>query len=81
MSIKKKTLKNKPVCKATFKLDKKLANGAKKAFVVGDFNEWNPKADEMKALKDGSFTIYNRLRKQQRLCFPLLIGRKRLGKR
>ena len=56
MSIKKKFLKSKPVCKATFKIEKELANGAETASIVGDFNEWNPKADEMNKLKNGGFT-------------------------
>ncbi|MGB0521546.1 MAG: isoamylase early set domain-containing protein [Flammeovirgaceae bacterium] len=56
MSIKKKFLKSKPVCKTTFKVDSELANGAKAAAVVGDFNEWNPEATPMKALKNGGFT-------------------------
>ena len=56
MSLKKKFLKSKPVCKVTFKIDKELANGATSAAVVGDFNDWNPQTDEMNALKNGGFT-------------------------
>ena len=56
MSIKKKFLKSKPVCKTTFKVGSELANGAKAAAVVGDFNEWNPESTPMKALKNGGFT-------------------------
>ncbi|MFT5617676.1 MAG: 1,4-alpha-glucan branching enzyme [Arenicella sp.] len=76
MSIKKKTLKSKPVCKATFKLGKESANGAKKAFVVGDFNEWNPKADEMKALKDGGFTTTIDLESNKEYAFRYLLDGK-----
>ncbi len=57
MSIKKQYLKTKPICKVTFKVDKVLANGAGKMNLVGDFNKWKENANEMKALKDGSFTI------------------------
>lgn len=56
MSTTKKYLKSKPVCKVTFKFPKKAANGAKKVAIVGEFNNWNKKKDQMKALKDGSFT-------------------------
>lgn len=57
MSIKKQILKSKPVCKVTFKVDKELAAGASNVSVVGDFNQWDPDAGSMKALKDGSFSL------------------------
>ncbi len=57
MSIKKQYLKSKPVCKVTFKVEGEQAGGATKMSVVGDFNQWNEKTHELKALKDGSFTI------------------------
>lgn len=53
--IKKQFLKSKPVCKVTFSVDKKQANGAKKVAVVGSFNNWNKKEGKLKALKNGSF--------------------------
>jgi 1,4-alpha-glucan branching enzyme len=56
MSTTKKYLKSKPVCKVTFKLPKEAAKGAKKVAIVGEFNEWSKKKNQMKALKDGSFT-------------------------
>ncbi|MBX2815234.1 MAG: isoamylase early set domain-containing protein [Saprospiraceae bacterium] len=56
MAIKKKFLKSKPVCKVTFKLEKKAVNGAKKVALVGDFNDWKENDIKMKKLKDGSFT-------------------------
>jgi 1,4-alpha-glucan branching enzyme len=57
MSIKKQILKSKPVCKVSFKLSNELAQGAKAAFLVGDFNNWNETSHEMKPLKDGSFSF------------------------
>jgi 1,4-alpha-glucan branching enzyme len=57
MSIKKQVLKSKPVCKVTFKIEKENAMGAKSAFIVGEFNNWNETSHEMKVLKDGSFSI------------------------
>ncbi len=56
MSLKKKFLKSKPVCKVTFRLVSDPAKKAKAASLVGDFNGWNPKKAKMKKLKDGSFT-------------------------
>ena len=52
MSISKKFLKSKPVCKVTFTVP---AEGAKKVAVVGSFNEWNTEATPLKKLKNGSF--------------------------
>ena len=56
MSIKKQFLKSKPVCKVSFKVSAKEANGAKKVQILGDFNNWNEKAAKMKSLKSGDFT-------------------------
>lgn len=56
MSMTKKYLKSKPVCKVTFKLNADAANGAKKANIVGEWNDWDLKKDNMRKLKDGSFT-------------------------
>jgi 1,4-alpha-glucan branching enzyme len=56
MSIKKQVLKTKPVAKVSFKLSKAQAEGAAEVAVLGDFNDWNPEADIMKPLKDGSFS-------------------------
>jgi 1,4-alpha-glucan branching enzyme len=57
MSLKKKYLKSKPLCKVTFNLPEKNVNGAKRVSLLGDFNDWNArKATDMRKLKDGSFT-------------------------
>ena len=56
MSLTKKFLKSKPVCKVTFKLQSELAKEAKSAVLVGDFNNWNPKKLKMTKLKNGAFT-------------------------
>ncbi|MCK9451455.1 MAG: isoamylase early set domain-containing protein [Bacteroidales bacterium] len=56
MSIKKQFLKTKASAKISFKVSKVQAAGAQQIAIVGDFNDWNPKADLMKALKDGSFS-------------------------
>ena len=54
--ITKKKLKNRPVCKVTFKLSEKEANSARKANIVGEFNNWDVNATPMKMLKRGDFT-------------------------
>ncbi|MDX1905574.1 MAG: isoamylase early set domain-containing protein [Bacteroidia bacterium] len=56
MSITKKYLKSKPVCKVTFKLSKELANGASSVHLVGDFNGWDTQAEPMEAMKSGAFS-------------------------
>lgn len=56
MSLKKKYLKSKPVCKVSFILPKDAVKTAKKVAIVGDFNSWDEKAHLMKKLKNGSFT-------------------------
>jgi 1,4-alpha-glucan branching enzyme len=57
MSIKKQYLKNKPICKITFRLRKEAAAGGKKAAVAGDFNSWRTDETLMKPLKNGDFTV------------------------
>lgn len=57
MSIKKRYLKSKPECKVTFRLTRTAAAGASKACIAGDFNDWQPAATPMKALKGGDFTV------------------------
>lgn len=52
MAIKKQFLKSKPVCKVTFTVP---AEEAQSVSVVGDFNEWNTEATELKKLKNGNF--------------------------
>ncbi len=56
MSVKKQFSKSKPVCKVTFKLSKSQVQNAGKVNIVGDFNNWNESSDELKPLKDGSFS-------------------------
>ncbi len=56
MSLSKRYLKTKPVCKVTFRIDADAAGATKEARLVGDFNDWNPEATPMKRLKTGGFT-------------------------
>lgn len=57
MPLTKKYLKSKPVCKVYFKMAKSAVGGAKKLFLVGEFNKWNTKNLPMSKLKDGSFSL------------------------
>lgn len=77
MSIKKKFLKGKPVCKITFEVPKELANSAKSVHLVGDFNNWNPTASPMKATKEGKFTATMDLESGKEYQFRYLIDEAR----
>jgi hypothetical protein len=56
MSLKKQYLKNKPICKVTFKLPRKLQDW-RTVHVVGEFNGWDVYRTPMKKLKDGTFAV------------------------
>ncbi len=57
MSITKKFLKTKPVCKVTFQLPPEEAGQAQSVSLCGDFNNWDPAANPMRRQKNGSFTL------------------------
>lgn len=73
MSMTKKFLKSKPICKVTFRLTKDQAKNAGKVTLVGDFNDWDEQADEMEALKNGSFRITKDLDKGKEYQFRYLL--------
>lgn len=73
MSVTKKFLKSKPVCKVTLKVPKKVAQGAQQVNVVGDFNDWDYQANPMKGLKDGSFSATLELAQGREYQFRYLI--------
>ncbi len=56
MSLKKKYLKSKPVCKVTFTLSKDQAKEAGKVQLVGEFNGWETHSTVLRKQKDGSFS-------------------------
>lgn len=56
MSLKKKFLKSKPICKVTFTLAKEQAKGAGEVHLVGEFNDWEIGATPMRKQKDGAFS-------------------------
>ncbi|MEM7367554.1 MAG: isoamylase early set domain-containing protein [Bacteroidota bacterium] len=76
MSINKKFLKSKPVCKVTFKVPKLQANGAETVQVLGDFNSWSPDSKPMRSLKNGSFTTTLDLEQGNEYQFRYLIDGK-----
>ncbi len=76
MSVKKTYLKSKAVCKVNFKLPKEMANAARKANVVGEFNNWDTHATPMKKLKNGAFTATLELEPGQEYQFRYLLDDK-----
>jgi 1,4-alpha-glucan branching enzyme len=61
MSVKKQYFKTKPYCKVTFRLNKKVAQGAHRVAIAGEFNNWQTQDTLMKPLKNGDFTATIRL--------------------
>ncbi len=55
MSIKKQYLKNKAICKVTFRMTRTGDTPAKTIHLAGDFNNWKPESNPMTRLKNGSF--------------------------
>ncbi len=77
MSLKKQYLKAKPVCKVTFRLEKKAAPGADKVNLVGDFNNWDENANPMKKLSNSDFTATLNLESGREFQFRYLIDGKK----
>lgn len=73
MSIKKQFLKSKDICKVTFRVSAEAAEGHKKAYILGSFNDWKPKL--MKPLKDGSHKIVLDLTKNEEYPFRYLLDK------
>tara|TARA_R110001592_G_scaffold52649_9_gene161397 strand:+ start:125702 stop:126010 length:309 start_codon:yes stop_codon:yes gene_type:complete len=57
MTLQKKYLKSKPVCKVKFELPKENAQDAKMVSLVGDFNQWDEQAGVMKKQRNGNFAL------------------------
>ena len=73
MSIKKQILKTKPHANVTFQLPAEAAEGAEKVTVVGEFNDWDTTATEMKKLKSGDFKATVKLATGKEYQFRYLI--------
>jgi len=74
MSIRKRFLKSKPVCKVTFKVPKIDGGTAESAHVVGDFNTWSTSATPMRKLKSGGFSATVDLETDRSYEFRYLLG-------
>ena len=73
MSLKKRYLKTKPVCKVTFRVEEAAAQSAQTIHLVGDFNNWSITETPMKALKNGEFTVTLDLETRRSYEFRYLI--------
>ncbi len=74
MALKKKYLKNKPICKVTFTIPKEIGERFKTASVLGDFNQWDINANIMlKLKKDRSFSTTIDLDKGKEYKFRYLL--------
>jgi len=55
MSLDKKYLKSKAICKVKFIAPPELAKEAKKIYLAGDFNNWDFQVTQLKRQKDGTY--------------------------
>lgn len=77
MSVTKKYLKSKPFAKVTFRLSAEETAHARQVYLVGEFNEWNPTATPMQALKNGSFKTVVELESGKEYQYRYWIDEKR----
>ncbi len=77
MSIAKKYLKTRPVCKVSFTLSDLPGNGEDKVSLIGDFNGWDASAMPMKRRKDGGWGIEIELEPGREYQFLYRIGETR----
>ena len=73
MAIKKQYLKNKPACRVTFQIHKKMEDDIRNIHVVGEFNNWDKCATPMKNHKNGFFSVSLDLDLNQRYQFRYFI--------
>ena len=76
MSIRKQYLKNRPVCKVTFRINEEMGKSAKTAHLVGEFNNWTVFSTPMKKLKSGAFTTTLELEPGREYQFRYLLDKK-----
>lgn len=55
MSIEKKYLKSKPICKVKFIAPEEIVKNAKTITVAGDFNDWNTEQTKLRKQKSGKY--------------------------
>jgi 1,4-alpha-glucan branching enzyme len=71
--IKKEYLEGGKLCKVTFRLPSMAAPGAKSVSIVGDFNNWNTRANPMKRLENGDFELSLQFEPRKEYQFRYLI--------
>ncbi len=76
MSIQKKYLKTRPICKVTFRVPAEVAPNAKSVSLVGEFNNWDESATPMTRLKNGSFKVTLDLENDHEYQFRYLLNEK-----
>ncbi len=74
MSLKKKYLKSKPVCKVTFELPKEAAPTNASVSLVGDFNNWDSNATPLTHRKSGVYNVTVDVAIEQEYAFRYLIN-------
>jgi hypothetical protein len=75
--IKKKYLESRNTCEVTFRLPSEASLGARKATVVGDFNNWEKEATPLTKQENGDFIIALELDAGKEYRFRYLIDGKR----
>lgn len=73
MSIKKQFLKSKDLCKVTWQVDKKTANGADSISLSGSFNNWSLNENQLQKLKNGNFKLVLELPKNSDYQFRYVV--------
>ena len=73
MSLKKAYVKNKPLCKVTFTIQKAAVGPSKKVNLVGEFNNWSISASPMKRNPNGSFSVSLDLQKGKEYQYRYLL--------
>ncbi|MFW9917683.1 MAG: isoamylase early set domain-containing protein [Candidatus Thorarchaeota archaeon] len=71
--IKKEYLEGGKLCKVTFRLPSMAAPGAKSVSIVGDFNNWNTRANPMKRQENGDFKLSLQFEPRKEYQFRYLI--------
>ena len=72
--IKKRYLKNTPVCRVSFQLPASCVPEAETVHIVGDFNQWNSTSDALELLKNELYTIHLHLEQDRSYEYLYLIN-------
>ena len=74
MAIKKEYSTDKTICKVTFTIPKEIAEQFKEISLVGDFNNWDPKANLFSLIKDAVYSVSVKLKANKEYQFRYLGG-------